>query len=266
MSDTNGLNSFQDRMETIFQIVSKQGSARVADLQDILGVSDMTIRRCLNAMASDGLIRRVHGGAASIEGAESRFMVMRNSLNANIKALLADRAIGFIPENGSVYLDSGTTCFAVAKRLATSGKTITIITDSIKITRELQGVRNLTTTLLGGMLCDDMTTLDGPLTAEAAGRITLDICLFSADSFNAERLDNRYLAGAMTKKIVIARSDRSLCICDSSKYNKRCCFMFCGWDEVDMFLTDSYLPPKARRAIAEKGVEVHIVSEASESA
>ncbi len=263
MSDANGLNSFQDRMEAVFQIVTRQGSARVSELQEILGVSDMTIRRCLNAMASDGLIRRVHGGAAAIEGGESRFMIMRNSLNTNVKALLANRAIEFIPENGSVYLDSGTTCFAVAKRLATSGKTVNIITDSIKITRELQGIRNLTTMLLGGTLCDDMTTLDGPLTAEAAGRITLDICLFSADSFNEERIDNKYLAGAMTKKIVISRSGKSMCICDSSKYNKRCCFMFCGWDEVDMLLTDSHLPPKARRAIADKGVEVHTVAEAA---
>lgn len=261
MSESEVSNPFQDRMEAIFQIVSRQGTVRVAELQEILGVSDMTIRRCLNAMASDGLIRRTHGGAAAIDGGESRFMIMRNSLNTNVKALLANRAIDFMPENGSVYLDSGTTCFAVAKRLATSTKKINIITDSIKITRELQGQRHLTTMLLGGTLCDDMTTLDGPLTAEAASRISLDICLFSADGFNEERLDNKYLAGALTKKIVISRSHRSMCICDSSKYNKRCCFMFCGWDEVDLFLTDSYLPPKARRAISDKGVEVHVVSE-----
>lgn len=265
MNDSSASNSFQDRMEAIFQIVSRQGTARVTELQEVLGVSDMTIRRCLNAMAADGLIRRVHGGAAAIDGGESRFMIMRNSLNTNVKELLANRAIDFMPEGGSVYLDSGTTCFAVAKRLATAGKRINIITDSIKITRELQGVRHLTTMLLGGILCDDMTTLDGPLTAEAASRISLDICLFSADGFNEERLDNKYLAGAMTKKIVISRSQRSMCICDSSKYNKRCCFMFCGWDEVDLFLTDSYLPPKARRAIADKGVEVHIVAEGGES-
>lgn len=261
MNTTNNSNSFQQRMEAIFQIVRKQGSARVAELQEMLGVSDMTIRRCLNAMASDGLVRRTHGGAAAIEGGESRFMHIRHSLNTNIKAILADRAVDFIPENGSVFLDSGTTCFAVAKRLAAGDKKVNLITDSIKITREVQGARHLTTTLLGGNLCDDMTTLDGPFTAEAASRISLDICLFSADGFNEERIDNKYLAGAMTKKIVISRSQRSMCICDSSKYRKTCCFMFCGWDEVDVFLTDSYLPPHARRAIADKGIEVHVVTE-----
>lgn len=264
MDDNNTFNSFQKRMEAIFQIVSRQGSVRVAELQERLGVSDMTIRRCLNAMAADGLVRRTHGGAAAIEGGESRFMVFRHSLNTNVKTLLAERAYDFIPENGSVYIDSGTTCFAVAKRLAAGEKRVNLITDSIKICREVQGARHLTTMLLGGTLCDDMTTMDGPFAAEAASRVSLDIALFSADGFNEERLDNKYLAGAMTRKIIISRSQRTLCICDSSKYRKSCCFMFCGWDEVDMFLSDSYLPAQARRAISEKGVEVHIVSELAE--
>ena len=260
MQETSTSNTFQERMEAIFQILSRQGTVRVTELQDLLGVSDMTIRRCLNAMAADGLIRRTHGGAAAIDGGESRFMQMRNNLNTNVKALLADRAVDLMPEGGSIFLDSGTTCFAVAKRLAAGTKRMNVFTDSIKITRELQSVRYLHTILLGGTLCDDMTTLDGPLTAEAASRISLDLCLFSADGFNEERLDNKYLAGATTKKIVISRSQRSMFICDSSKYSQRCCFMFCGWDEVDIFLTDSFLPAAARRVIAEKGVEVHVVA------
>ncbi len=263
MNDPNTLNPLQDRMVAIFQILSKQGTVRVTELQELLGVSDMTVRRCLNAMAADGLIRRLHGGAATVEGGESRFMQFRNTLNTNVKASLANRAVDFMVEGGSVFLDSGTTCFEVAKRLAAGNQRMNVFTDSIKVTRELQSSRHLTTILLGGTLCDDMTTLDGPLTAEAASRISLDLCLFSADGFNEDRLDNKYLAGAMTKKIVISRSQRSMFICDSSKFDKRCCFMFCAWDEVDIFLTDANLPVKVRKSIAEKGVDVQVASELS---
>jgi DeoR/GlpR family transcriptional regulator of sugar metabolism len=261
IDDSIASSSHQERMKVIFQILSQKRTVRVAELQDRLGVSDMTVRRCLNAMAGDGLIRRFHGGAAAIEGGATRFLQIRHSLNTNIKTLLADRAMDFLHEGGSVFLDAGTTCFTVAKRLAAGSKKMNVFTDSLNVARALQRARHLNTMLLGGTLCDDLTTVEGPLTIDAASRINLDICLFSADAFNEEHLAYKYLAGAMTKKMVIPRSRKSMFICDSSKYNQRRCFMFCGWEEVDIFLTDSFLPAKARRAIVERGVELHVVSE-----
>lgn len=262
VSEPGDASAFQGRMEAIFQILTKRGSIRVVELRQMLGVSDMTIRRCLNAMAADGLIQRYHGGAKAIQGAETRFRIVRNALNANVKALLAGKAIEFVPDNGSIYVDSGTTCFAMVKRLAASGKKLNLVTDSFNVVRELQKARNITATLLGGNLCDDMTTLEGPIAVEAASRVTLDACFFSADAFNEDRLDIKYLAGATTRKILLSRSERKICLCDSSKYNRRCCFMFCDWDGVDMLLTDALLPEGAKKAIAKKGVRVVTVTEA----
>ena len=260
MAKEKGGNSIQDRNSTILNLLRMRRSMKISELQEILGVSDMTVRRCLNVMASDGLIRRVHGGAMAIEEGETRFVQLRNSLNLDIKDRLAVRAFDFIPDNGSVFLDSGTTCFSVAKRLAVSGKKCNVVTDSIRILRELQGVRHLSTMILGGALSDDMTTLDGVFTADSAERVSMNICLFSADGFNDEQLENKFLTGAMTKKILISRTDRSMCIADSSKYEQRCCFRFCGWEDVDMLLTDSGLPERGVKAIAGKGVEIHVVS------
>lgn len=259
MRNDNGLQSHQERMEMIFQMLKTQRRVKVAELQEVLGVSDMTVRRCLNVMASDGLLKRVHGGAVAIEEGETRFVQLRNSINIDIKDRLAARALDFIPENGSVFLDSGTTCFAVAKRLATTGKKCNVVTDSIKILKELQGVRHLSTMILGGSLSDDMTTIDGAFTVESAARVSMNICLFSADGFNDEQLENKFLTGAMTKKILISRATRSMCIADSSKYGHLCCFRFCGWEDVDMLLTDSGLPERADRAISRQGVEIHVV-------
>lgn len=246
-------------MELIFKILEDKGFVGVTELQEQLGVSDMTVRRCLNQMASAGLIQRVHGGAKPIEEAQNLFMQLRHSINADIKNVLADKVLDFIPENGSIFLDSGTTCFAIAKRLAKSGRKLNVITDSIKIPQELQGIRHLNTTVLGGVLCDDMVTLDGHYAAEAASRVTLDVCVFSSDGFNVEQLDQQYLSGVMTKKVIISNSKIKLCVCDSTKFNMRCCFRFCGWDDIDIFLTDKGLPDAAKLAIEAKGVKLHQV-------
>ncbi len=265
MADMESSTSHQERMEAIFQILSKQGIVRVAELQKLLNVSDMTVRRCLNVMAADGLIKRVHGGAATIDGGQSRFMKMRHSLNTNVKALLAKRALDFMEENSSIFLDSGTTCFSIARALTTSGKKLNVITDSIKVLRELQGVRHLNTMILGGALSDDMTTIDGAFTADAASRLTIDTHFFSADGFTLDELEQKYLTGMMTKKIVISRSNLNICLCDSSKYNKRCCFKFCEWNELDVFISDVFLPAEVKRGIQDKGIEVHVVSDSNGS-
>ena len=261
MADANDNSLYRERMEAIFQVLSKQGSARVVELQELLGVSDMTVRRCLNAMAADGLIRRFHGGAVFSEDAQSKFSARRYHLNTNIKALMADRAMEFMPENSSVYFDSGTTALAVAKRLAASGRKMNVISDSFKVVHELKSAPAVNATLLGGTLCDDMTTLDGPIAVEAAAKVALDVCFFSADSFDEERIANKYLFGATTRRLLLSRSHLKVFLADSSKYDKRCCFMFCGWDDVNVFLTDSFLPATAKKAIAGKGVEVLTVSE-----
>ncbi len=251
----------RERMEAIFNVLAQRGSVRVVELQQILGVSDMTVRRCLNAMEADGLIRRYHGGAVFSEDAHSRFSAMRYHLNTKIKELMAQKAMDLMPESSSIYLDSSTTSLAVAKCLASSGKKMNVITNSYNVTSELKSSHAVSATLLGGALCDDMTTFDGPFAAEAATKVALDVCFFSADSFDEDRIENKYLFGATPTRILLPRSKKKILIADSSKYAKHCCFMFCGWDEVDIFLTDSFLPAKAKKTIAGKGVEIVIVTE-----
>lgn len=220
----------------------------------------MTVRRSLKEMASLGLIRRVHGGAIAIEEPPVNVYYSRSVQNRDIKALLAKKALDFIPENGSVYLDAGSTCYTVAQELNNSGKPCIVITDSLMVLQELQGSKTVEAMILGGSLSGDRVTVDGALTAETAGRIAVDLCIFSANGFNVDQMENEFLTGALTKKILIQRAAKSMFITASSKFNLACCFRFCGWGDVDVFLTDSNLPPKAVREIAKHGVEIHLVN------
>lgn len=254
-------SSSQERNELIIRMLESRGSIKVSELQEILGVSDMTVRRCLNEMANDGLIKRVHGGAMALDVNENShaFMERRTQSNSEIKEMLAKKAIQIAADATSVFLDAGTTCFCIAKELAASGRKLMVITDSIRVLQELQNAHAIDCMILGGGLADDLTTVEGPLTIETASKIHVDVCIFSADGFNDEQIENQYLNGALTKKIMIQRAGRSLFVADSSKCNKKRCFSFCGWDEVDAFLSDSNLPGAIRACIASKGVETHLV-------
>lgn len=249
-----------ERNKLIYKMLQERQSVTVSEFQKYLGVSDMTVRRSLNEMASLGLIRRVHGGAEAIEEPPVNVYYSRSVQNRAIKAVMARRAVELIPANGSVYLDAGSSCFAVGQELNACGKPCIVITDSIKLLQELQGSPTLETMILGGALSGDQVTVDGALTAETASRVAVDLCIFSANGFNVEQMENQFLTGAVTKKILIERAAKSMFIADSSKFDLPCCFRFCGWDDVDIFLTDTGMPESALKKIREQNVEIHQVT------
>lgn len=249
----------KERADVIMRLLQSRRTVKVTELCAILKVSEITIRRSLNEMAEKGLIMRVHGGAMLVDtGEDSRFFANRARQNQLVKRLLAAETVASLPPSGSLYLDSGSTCFEVAKALATSGKEYLVVTDSLLVLRELFGIPHLETMLLGGALAPDKVTMDGHLAVESAKRLSLDVCVFSANGFTVDEISNHYLSGVATKEMMIQRCKKSVCIIDSGKYNEQCRFHFCGWEDVDEMATDSGLPREAIRGIMAQNVEVRV--------
>ena len=261
MSDEKDSQSTRDRNSAILTQIRVKGFAKISELQELLGgVSHMTIRRSLNELAEEGLIKRVHGGATIPDPWEKEIAFQnRIAKNLEIKLSLAQHVQPMIPEGGSVYLDGGTTCFEIAKQLWIAEKKCTVITDSLAIVRELLGKQSIEAILLGGKLSDDGNTMDGLVTLETASRMSVDLAIFSCDSFNDDELQIHMFTGSRTKKSMMQRSESSMCVSASDKYGKARCFHFCGWKEIDTFITDSGLPESARDRIASHGVALRIV-------
>ncbi len=259
MAKERGGNNHPDRNGAILNYLRVQRNAKISELQNLLGVSDMTVRRCLNEMAAEGLLKRVHGGAAIVDPWE-RELAFQNRVveNLEVKMALAVKAETFIPDGGSVYLDGGTTCFEIAKQLSSGGKKCTVVTDSMAIVRELLGKQRIESILLGGRLSDDGNTLDGPVAQEAAAKTSVDVCMISCDGFNEKHLLNKSLVGSQTKKVMMDRAALTVCVTASNKFGCNRCFQFCDWESIEIFVTDSRLPPEPRQCIEGKGVEIHL--------
>lgn len=259
MSRKRTSRSSQDRNRLIQEMLNQRGRLSVAELQDLLGVSDMTVRRCLNEMAAEGLLRRVHGGAAALDANESKLLFdSRTVENLEYKIALARAAVAFIPPGISVYLDGGTTCHQISRHIP-EGLNCFVVTDSISVLKELRGRKGVETILLGGQLAEDDNTVDGPLAAENASRMSVDMCMISSGSFTTDHLQNNVLTSMLTKKIMLENAKRNICVSDAGKFNKSKFLRFCDWERIAVFITDSRLPDDARKAIAAHGVEIHIV-------
>src|SRR6202008_740026 len=121
------------RQSLILQSVRNDGSARVSDLTQQLGVSDMTIRRDLEVLAKDGLVEKVHGGAlrpGSHAGHEADFED-KLVLERPEKNTIARAAAALVRTKTAGAIASGTTTFAVAQWLL-DVPGVTIVTNSLR--------------------------------------------------------------------------------------------------------------------------------------
>ena len=132
------------RQSLILQAVRSDGSARVSDLTQRLGVSDMTIRRDLEVLAKDGLVEKVHGGAvlpgtpASHDpGFEAKLVLERPE-----KTAIARAAASLVTPGTAIALAAGTTTFALAQCLL-DVPGLTIVTNSLRVTNLFSGTRGL---------------------------------------------------------------------------------------------------------------------------
>ncbi len=102
----------QERYKNILDILGEREAATVAELAQLIGVSESTVRRDLNALDSEGRLRKVYGGATAlnkIEGALEEEIKVRDVMMSEEKEIIAGYAVTLINNDDFIYIDSGTT-------------------------------------------------------------------------------------------------------------------------------------------------------------
>ncbi len=213
------------------------GGARVADLAMASGVTPTTIRRDLEELEAQGIIRRTHGGVAAVpaRGEHLPYSVRLDSYSTE-KAALADIAASLIPDGSSVIVDDGSTCVAVARAL--TGRDLTVLALSIHVAAALgtrPGVRILTP---GGALDPDELAWTGASAVDAVRRYRADIAILGIcgwqppDGPTAATLDDADL-----KRAVIAAASRTIAVTTPDKFERSATFAVCDLAEIDDLVT-----------------------------
>jgi len=242
MSRTSNNISQIQRLEVIRQQLASNGEVFIAKLAKHFGVSEMTVRRDIDTLESQGEVIRTHGGAASAKRLTFEFTFRANQQkNIDAKCAIAVAALKHISDGQVVLLDTGTTTLELARLIAAKQK-VTVITTSLAIVSELQFVNDVETILLGGFLRKGSPDIHGPLTEQNLVQFKCDIAFVGADAIDRNgttytddlrvlNLD-RQMARSAAKVIVLA---------DSSKFGKRGMCRVFGHKEYHTLITDSGL-------------------------
>src|SRR6266508_2798367 len=126
------------RQERILGEVARNGGARVSELTELLGVSDMTVRRDLDTLARRGLVRKVHGGATLPRrgSSDEPGFEAKSGQERPAKDAIARRAAEFVEPGTAVAVTAGTTTHALAHYLARVPE-LTVVTNSLPVAEVL---------------------------------------------------------------------------------------------------------------------------------
>ena len=245
----------QQRQEAILREVERVGGARVSELVDLLGVSDMTVRRDIEALAVNGLVLKVHGGATAVVGrsAEEPGFRVKSEMNPMQKSTIARAAAGLIAPGSSIAISAGTTTYAVAHELV-NVPNLTVVTNSPRVADLLHNPQreDLAVVLTGGVRTPS-DALAGPVADATLRSLHVDTLILGVHGIHqVAGLTTPNLIEAATNRALIASAQRVIVVADHSKWGVIGLSTIATLDQVDVLVTDAELDTEARRIVAEQ--------------
>jgi DeoR/GlpR family transcriptional regulator of sugar metabolism len=246
------------RQSLILQAVRNEGSARVSDLTQQLGVSDMTIRRDLEVLAKDGLVEKVHGGAVlpGSHGGHEPAFEEKLVLERSEKNAIARAATSLVRPGTAIAIAAGTTTFALAQCLL-EVPGLTVVTNSLRVANLFSGNRgpDVASVVLTGGMRTASDALVGPVADLTIASLHFDTLFLGCTGLDAEvGLSTHNLAEAETNRALIKVARRVVVLADHTKWGVIGLASFAPVDKIGVLVTDAMLPADAHMALAGAGV------------
>jgi DeoR/GlpR family transcriptional regulator of sugar metabolism len=242
----------QQRQAAIVERVRSQGAVRVADLVVDLGVSDMTIRRDLEALAERGLLAKVHGGATVVHpGSTDEPGFAAKAARQHVEKLaIAAHAATLVQPGSAIALSAGTTTVELARRLIDVPE-LTVVTNSVPVADCFYRAdrRDRTVVLTGGERTPS-DALVGPIALAAIRTLHPDVLFLGVHGMSARAgFTTPNLMESDTNRALVAASERLIVLADSTKWGTVGISSIASLADADVLITDTNIPPDARNTL-----------------
>jgi DeoR/GlpR family transcriptional regulator of sugar metabolism len=249
----------RDRIEERVRVDREVGYAELAVDFD---VSEMTIRRDVEALENLGVVRRVVGGAIALKGKDNEpSFATRVADAADEKRHIADAVADLIGTGETLILDSGSTALAVAQSLRGRGLALTILTPSVLVALELIDEPDTTVVLTGGELRPGELSLIGPAAEDTLANYNCDTFVMGVAGIDANRgISDYHQADSRVKRAASKRADRVIVAADQSKLGRVTFTSIATLSEIHVIITDGEPDHPALVAARLQGVDVVCVA------
>ncbi len=253
-----------NRRSAIIEELKRHHSVRVAELSQVLGASEVSIRRDLQILEDDGLLKRVHGGAVLIEKPSNEPVLSPEQLLQREKRERIGCAAAQMVHRGErLIFDSGTTPFQVARcldaELLQSGN-LTVITACLPVVHELGRWPGVHQILLGGIYLPNYEILVGPQTIEQLKGLHADKMFLGTDGITLSRgLTTANVLEAEVDRAMVQASTEVIVVSDSSKIGVSGLATIMPISGIHKLITDTDAPPDFVATLRDRHIEVMLV-------
>lgn len=246
-----------ERLEKLLEYINEKGTAHIPELVDVFGVSKTTVLRDLKKLDDQDLIVRVHGGAVSKKhkgtNFEPKYLVKERQAVEEKKAI-AELSIKHINSGETILLDSGSTTLMLAKKLS-SKKSVTVITNDIKIAMTLADNDNIELVVIGGQKRKGVYSLVGPFAENILNQLNVDKVFLGADAVDIQSgLTNSNIEELNIKRAMIDIAKEKILLADSSKFHKVAFTKIADINVLDRIITDEHLSNKYIKIFNDLGI------------
>ena len=255
----------EQRRALILDEVRRRGGVRVNELTRRLNVSDMTVRRDLDALARQGMVEKVHGGAVPVLEASTHEpgFEAKTGWEPEAKEDIARTAAALVRPGSAVALSAGTTTHALARQLLRVQR-LTVVTNSVRVADVFEDARRRdrdgATVVLTGGIRTPSDALVGPLAELALRELHVDMLFLGCHGIDPEAgLTTPNLAEATTNRAWVASAQEIVVLADSSKWGVVGLADIGPLSLASVVVTDSKIPRDALAALEDAVESVLVV-------
>jgi DeoR/GlpR family transcriptional regulator of sugar metabolism len=250
-----------ERRQRILDRILEQESVTVNDLVDEFGLTKMSLRRDLNALAESGQIARIRGGATRPRAPMSgRRYFDAQQRNAQAKARIARTAARLLGTAETAFFYSGSTVARVAEALTDEQHDqLTIVTHSVPVINTVATWNDAHLVAVGGLYLPAYMAFVGPQAIESLRSLSADVAVVGCDGLSlAEGLTTPHQLIAEIGTILIERARQTIVVADSSKIGRRGFTPIAPVTAIDMLVTDESADAEEVESLRQAGVNVHL--------
>lgn len=231
----------KERQKEILKLLLAKKKITVSELSELLFASNSSIRRDLNDLEEQQLIKRTHGGAMIEENSISAVkipFVMRELEQSEAKFEIAKQAIGYINDYDVIFLDASSSAYALIPFLAAKHN-LTVITSGVKALTRLgeYGIKAVST---GGDLLPSCQSLVGEAAYTTIRRYNANAVFFSCRGLS----DDGYVTDISdsennVRRCMLEHSKNSFLLCASNKLGNKYFHNLCTVNDITMVISDA---------------------------
>lgn len=235
MATSGTLGAEQRRMSLLARLHS-DGSLQLEAAAAELGVSSMTVRRDLDDLEAEGLLRRVRGGAVALAG--PRPFSERRAVRARAKQAIAEKALPLIPRSGAIALDASTTAGTIGTGLGERDG-LAVATNSYENFAAMRGLPGVRAVLVGGEAEAATDSFVGLIACQAAASMLYQRLFVSASAVDPTLGTSEVSLAEAQVKHAFAGVARETVLCiDSTKLGDRSVALGFALPDVSLMITE----------------------------